>query len=206
MSNELKCHLSYLIVSILLSVYLCLSKGNTLPVPMNICPSPKSLISFFRRVKKILCETRSSSKADERTNEHRHEGFDSLNIRRSPNNNHFSLAHSSSHDRFRNEGIFDRNQSFVFNETLTYKIVIERIVKRFLLYYKNKHTGLKENNDGLEIKEFKNDISSLRFELLNEMDMLDDVRTSLLDTMSKLNDSVHMNFDVERIKTYLNTS
>lgn len=89
------------------------------------------------------------------------------------------------------------------NEQLTYKIVIERIVKRFLLYYKNKHIGLEDTNEGLEFKEFKNDISSLRFELLNEVDMLDDMGVSLLESMKKLHDDVNFNFDIEQMKQFL---
>ena len=61
---------------------------------------------------------------------------------------------------FKNEKIFDRRTSYVIHETLTYKIVIERIVKRFLLYYKHKHSGLDEDKDGFEFKEIKNDYFS----------------------------------------------
>ena len=131
------------------------------------------------------------------------ERLDDLNIRRGPNHN-ANISNNTQHDKFKNEGIFDRKQSLAFNEPLTYRIVIERIIKRFLLYYKNKHTNSDENNDGLEFKEFKNDISSLRFELLNELDMLDEMRTTLLDNASKLNEDFQNNFETEKIKNYIN--
>ena len=170
---------------------------------MNICPSPKSIFSLLLRFKKFVFSRSSSSNSAEQAKARMNERLDDLNIRRGPNHN-VNISHSTHHDKFKNEGIFDRKQSFAFNEPLTYRIVIERIVKRFLLYYKNKHTGLDENNDGLEFKEFKNDISSLRFELLNELDMLDDMRGGLLDNLSKLNDDFQSNFELEKIKDYLN--
>ena len=147
----------------------------------------------------MFSSSSSSPTDNQRSNGNRDDGLDGLNIRRAPIHNG-----STQQDKFKNERIFHRKRSYVMNEQLTYKIVIERIVKRFLLYYKNKHIGLEETNDGLEFKEFKNDISSLRFELLNEVDMLDDMGVSLLESMKKLHDDVHFNFDIEQMKQYLN--
>ena len=195
------------VTSIVFSPFICSSPtvGNTLPVPLNICPSPKSVYNILLRVKKVVFSRSSSSDTDEQIAARMNERLDDLNIRRGPNHN-ANISNSTHHDKFKNEGIFDRKQTLAFNEPLTYRIVIERIVKRFLLYYKNKHTGSDENNDGLEFKEFKNDISSLRFELLNELDMLDEMRGTLLDNAVKMNDDVQNNFDVEKIKNYLNKS
>jgi transient receptor potential cation channel subfamily C member 6 len=178
-----------------------LSSGSTLPVPMNICPTPKSLVHLAQRLKRMICLKMDSPNLAQPTNQPRNDRLDGLNIRRGPNQN--TNIGTSQHDRFKNEGIFDRRHDFVLNETLTYKIVIERIVKRFLLYYKNKNTGLKESSDGLQVKELKNDISSLRFELLNEVTMVDDARVMLFDNMVKLNEDFQSKFDLERIKHYL---
>jgi excinuclease UvrABC helicase subunit UvrB len=82
--------------------------------------------------------------------------------------------------------------------------VIERIVKRFLLYYKNKHIGIDETNEGLEIRDIKNDVSSLRFELFNEVDNVDEMRTTITQLMKKLSDDLEEHFDIEQIKSYLN--
>ncbi len=140
----------------------------------------------------------SSTDDKERADRQRDDRLDDLNIRRLNIN-----TQSTQHDKFKNERIFDRQRSYVIHEKLTYKIVIERIVKRFLLYYKNKHTGIDETNDGLEFKEFKNDISSLRFELFNEIDIVDEMRLSLIQLMKKLNDDFQTHFDLEQIKTHL---
>lgn len=150
----------------------------------------------------MIFSNQSSEDDIERANKNGDDRLDDLNIRRrniSNNNNGLSTQH----DKFKNERIFDRQRSYVIHEKLTYKIVIERIVKRFLLYYKNKHTGMDETNDGIVFKEFKNDISSLRFELFNEIDVLDEMHLSLIQLTGKLNDDLQTNFDMEQIKFYL---
>lgn len=136
----------------------------------------------------------------ERANGHKDDGLGDLNIRR---RNDKINTKSTQHDKFKNEGIFNRQRSYVIHEKLTYKIVIERIVKRFLLHYKNKHIGIDETNDGIEFKQFKNDISSLRFELFNEVDILDEMRQSLIQSMKKLDHSLHKQFDIEQMKYHL---
>ncbi|CAF4122877.1 unnamed protein product, partial [Rotaria magnacalcarata] len=180
-----------------------LRDGNTLPVPMNICPTPKSFIYLLKRIKNLTLSKNSSDDDDKRANGTSDDRLDGLNIRqRSHGDNDINMK-GTQHDRFKHEKIFDRQRSYAVHETLTYKIVIERIVRRFLLYYKNKHTGANENKDGLEFKEFKNDVSSLRFELLNEVDMLDDMRLLIGEPMNKFNDILEMNLDMDKIKEYL---
>jgi hypothetical protein len=166
---------------------------------MNICPTPKSFIYLLKRIKRMIISDPLTNDDVERVNGQNDDRLDDLNIRRRNINNY-----STQHEKFKNEKIFDRQRSYVVPEKLTYKIVIERIVKRFLLYYKNKHTGINETNDGLEFKEFKNDISSLRFELLNEIDMVDEMRSSLIQLMKKLTNDLRTQFDFEQIKSHLN--
>lgn len=156
------------------------------------------------RIKKICFSKGSSENKNERLNRHGDDRLDGLNIGRRNKDDNDPNNQGTQHDRFKHEKIFDRQRSYIVPETLTYKIVIERIVRRFLLYYKNKHNSSNEANDGLEFKEFKNDVSSLRFELLNEVDMIDDMRLSITEPMKKFNDILNMNFDIERIKQYLN--
>jgi hypothetical protein len=153
----------------------------------------------MKRIKKLIFSNQSSTDDNERANGHKDDQLDDLNIRRRNMN-----PHSTQHDQFKNERIFDRQRSYVIHEKLTYKIVIERIVKRFLLYYKNKHIGMDESKDGLEFKEFKNDVSSLRFELFNEIDVLDEMHMSLIKLMKKLNNDLQTHFDIEQIKYHLN--
>jgi hypothetical protein len=167
---------------------------------MNICPTPKSFIHQIKRIKRMIFSNQSPTNDNERANGNQEDRLDDLNIRRRNNNNNLQSTHNN---KFKNEKIFNRQRSYVIHEKLTYKIVIERIVKRFLLYYKNKHIGMDETNDGMELKEFKNDISSLRFELFNEVDILDEMRISIMQSMNKLNEDLQEHFDIEQLKHYL---
>lgn len=174
--------------------------GSTLPVPMNICPTPKSFIYLIKRLKKMIISDPSSKKDANAGVKRQDDGLDGLNIR--PRN--ISSNSSAQHDKSKIKQIFERpRNNNAIHEKLTYKIVIERIVKRFLLYYKNKHTRMNDTKEGLEFKEFKNDISSLRFELLNEIDGFDELRLVLIQQMQKLNEDLQTYFDVEQIKVYL---
>ncbi|UJR22097.1 hypothetical protein I4U23_025163 [Adineta vaga] len=175
--------------------------GNTLPVPLNICPTPKTFIYQMKRIKRLLFPDKTSKKDNERANGNKDDDLGDLNIRR---RNDMINNKSTQHERFKHEGIFNRQRSYVIHEKLTYKIVIERIVKRFLLYYKNKHIGIDETNDGIEFKQFKNDISSLRFELFNEVNILDEMRQTLMQSMKKLDDNLHTHFDIEHMRHQLN--
>ncbi|CAF4051612.1 unnamed protein product [Adineta steineri] len=177
--------------------------GNTLPVPLNICPTPKSFVYQMKRLKQKLFSDQSATDDNERANKDKEDQIGELNIRH--RNNVMNGGRSILHDNFENDRIFhhSRNQ-MMHEEKLTYKIVTERIVKRFLLYYKNKHNAMDEVNDGMEFKEFKNDISSLRFELFNEVDVLDEMRLSLIQSMKKLNDDLQGHFDIEQIKNHFN--
>jgi hypothetical protein len=155
----------------------------------------------MKRIKQRIFSNQSSADDNEKAIKHTDDRLDGLNIRRRNNNIN---ADSTQHDKFKNQKIFDRQRSYVVHENLTYRIVVERIVKRFLLYYKNKHIGIDETNDGLEFKELKNDISSLRFELLNEIDTFDEMRVSLIQLMTKFHEDLETHFDIKQIKYYLN--
>ena len=106
-------------------------------------------------------------------------------------------------DVFKNAKIFKRKLSYTPNDNLTYKRVIERIVKRFLLHYQNSHYDLNEKNAGDQHKQIKNDLSSLSFELFYEIDELSDMRASLAQPMEKLNENLKKIFDFDQIKRHL---
>jgi hypothetical protein len=113
------------------------------------------------------------------------------------NNNNLNRTES---DTFKNEKIFNRRRSFIPNDKLTYKIVIERVVKRFLLYYKDSRIGSDDSKIAMQTKEIKNDLSAFRFELSHDIDALDELRTSTVQSMTKFNENLHEHFDFEQIK------
>ncbi|CAF0895090.1 unnamed protein product [Rotaria sordida] len=127
----------------------------------------------------------------------------SKNVSRNDNNNNNIRNNDIELNDFRNEKIFKRKRSFISNENLTYKIVIERIVKRFLLYYKNNHVDVEQFKEGFEYREIKNDISSFTFELFYKIDTLDDTYTGLVQSMNKFNKNLKEYFDFEQIKHQL---
>ena len=102
--------------------------------------------------------------------------------------------HSMSASSFRNEHIFHRHKPQSPGGKLTYQIVIERIVKRFLLYYQNTHQGLEEKEGAFEFKEIKQDISSLRFELSHQVDQMEDLCSELVQTMKIFNGNLNDQF------------
>ena len=174
--------------------------GNIFPVPINICPTPKSRIDSIKRMKHMFFSRHSSTDKNEQPNGNRDDQLGELNIR---NRNHQASAISAYQDNFKNKATFDGPRSCVINEKLTYKMVIERIVRRFLLQYKNKCTGMNEENDSPELKELKKDVSSFRFELLNEVDRLDDTLLPIKESIEKFSSDLRGHFDLEEIKLHL---
>jgi hypothetical protein len=157
-----------------------------------MCPSPTSIINFFKRIKrKIYSKKIPLNLSKKKLIEHKNEYSMNLNMAPRTNKNGMTSEKAS------------KRRAIIFpDEKLTYKIVIERIVKRFLLYYKDTHIGLDEVKDAFEFKEVKQDIQSLRFELSNQLDGLDEMGTSIIQSMAKLNDTFDEHFDLELIKEF----
>ena len=175
-----------------------------MPVPLNIFPSPTSIMTLLRRIKQTIALKRFSwnnnnneNSAEEKIDRSTHGYFDPVNENNIKNN-------GENLDEQKNEKIFNRRRSYASNAELTYKIVIERIVKRFLLYYKGSRIGLGKLNDSPQFKEIKNDILSVSFEIWHEIDVLDETHTSLIQTMKKFNGYLKQHFDLGKIKIQLN--
>jgi hypothetical protein len=175
--------------------------GNTLPVPMNILPSPTSIISFLHRVKRMLILKQFLWNGDPATaigNKEKYSTNSKIDRRDNLINND---AETTTFDK---KSIFNRKQSFSADKKLTYKLVMERVIKRFLLYYKDPRLGISETKDALEIKEIRNDVSALHFEISNDVDDFDEMSTSMQQSMKELNEKLNTCFDLKEIKQYLN--
>jgi hypothetical protein len=181
-------------IDLFFKIFVFVFLGNTLPVPMNLCPSPASIIKLLKR----LTSPSKSSLNEETKNSITNKEENSLHLNMGHINN-ININNNGS----KNKIIFNRKRSIILNEKLTYKIVIERIVRRFLLYYKY-NIDFDEVKDGLEFREIKNDIASFHVELSSEMDILNELRASLVQSMKKLNENLEKYFDLEQIKQYLN--
>nr|KAF6439387.1 transient receptor potential cation channel subfamily C member 6 [Molossus molossus] len=146
-------------------------EGRTLPVPFNLVPSPKSLFYLLLKLKKWISELCQSHKKgfqedaemNKRNEEKKlgilgsQEDLSKLSLDRK------QLGHSKQ-SSIRSSEDFQLN-SFN-NPPRQYQKVMKRLIKRYVLKAQiDKESD--EVNEG-ELKEIKQDISSLRYELLEE--------------------------------------
>ncbi|XP_044522182.1 short transient receptor potential channel 6 [Gracilinanus agilis] len=121
-------------------------EGRTLPVPFNLVPSPKSLFYLLLKLKKWISELFWGHK----------KGFEEdaeMN----------KLGHSKQSSIRSSE---DLHLNSFSNPTRQYQKIMKRLIKRYVLKAQiDKESD--EVNEG-ELKEIKQDISSLRYELLEE--------------------------------------
>ncbi|XP_043928646.1 short transient receptor potential channel 6 [Protopterus annectens] len=140
-------------------------KGRTLPVPFNIVPSPKSFGSLLLRMKisisKVLQHQKKESEGDAEMNKLGQSKQSSI---RSTDEPHLSSVSSPPSG---------------------YQKIMKRLIKRYVLKAQiDKESD--EVNEG-ELKEIKQDISSLRYELLEEKSQsTDDLKEMIRKLCEKL--------------------
>ena len=159
------------------------SLGGSLPVPFNIIPSPKSLVRLYQRI--FLCKKKSSSNLVERTHHPSVDGDNFLPVmiqRPSPSNLNLRPNSQTPLSTISNGEM--RRKSFDSNQTLTYRKVMERVIKRFLLHKQREEQD--EIREG-DFEELKQDIQMLRFEMMNR---LDETRDDLAKNSLLLNEGV----------------
>ncbi|XP_073518237.1 short transient receptor potential channel 6 isoform X1 [Phyllobates terribilis] len=121
-------------------------EGRTLPVPFNLVPSPKSFVYIVLKIKSFLprilsCHSKSLQDDSEMN----------------------KLGHSK-HSSIRSSE--DGNLNNISHPPTRYQKIMKRLIKRYVLKAQvDKESD--EVNEG-ELKEIKQDISSLRYELLEE--------------------------------------
>ncbi|XP_026086836.1 short transient receptor potential channel 6 [Carassius auratus] len=113
-------------------------EGGTLPVPFNLIPSPKSVISLAMKLKQLLLIPLHRHKED---------------LKEDTELNELGKQKESS----------EKNSPY----TSRYQRIMKRLIKRYVIKAQTDKEG-DEVNEG-ELKEIKQDISSLRYELLEEM-------------------------------------
>ncbi|CAF1249920.1 unnamed protein product, partial [Didymodactylos carnosus] len=172
-----------------------IKEGATLPVPFNIIPTPKSLYYLYQKIiQRKKLRKRHQREQQQIGGEH----FTQPDTFRQPfpqqNGHDINGVRNSSADN--NSQIQTRRISFEINRPLTYRKVMERVVKRFLLHKQREEQA--EIREG-DFEELKQDVQMLRFEMMNR---LDETKEELLKTSSLLNDGVM--YVCEQL-TYLNT-
>ncbi|XP_048189451.1 short transient receptor potential channel 3 isoform X8 [Perognathus longimembris pacificus] len=144
--------------------------GKTLPPPFSLVPSPKSFVYFIMRILNLSkCRRRRLQKDLE-----------------------MGMGNSKSRStRLRSNSRVFESHSFnsILNQPTRYQQIMKRLIKRYVL----KAQVDKENdevNEG-ELKEIKQDISSLRYELLEDKSQATEELAILIHKLSeKLNPSV----------------
>uniref|UniRef100_A0A8C9ML04 Transient receptor potential cation channel subfamily C member 6 n=1 Tax=Serinus canaria TaxID=9135 RepID=A0A8C9ML04_SERCA len=132
-------------------------EGRTLPVPFNLVPSPKSLLYLLIRIKKciskpFLCQKKSFQE-DAEMNKKKKKGL----LGKNPLGQRKQSSIRSSDEIHLNS---------LNNPPRQYQKIMKRLIKRYVLKAQiDKESD--EVNEG-ELKEIKQDISSLRYELLEE--------------------------------------
>jgi hypothetical protein len=122
-----------------------IKKGGTLPPPFNIIPTPKS---FFYLLYKPLVKIIKHSRAGVHGN-----GMDSKDFERP--------GGSNANGAPRGGGTARKGQN---GDVLTYKVVMQRIVKRFLLHSQRESEGFEK-----EFEELKQDLQMIRYEMANDL-------------------------------------
>ncbi|XP_053169156.1 short transient receptor potential channel 6 isoform X2 [Hemicordylus capensis] len=121
-------------------------EGRTLPVPFNLVPSPKSLLYLSLRIRKWIYKVLFCHK----------KGFqEDAEMNQLGQSKQSSIRSSD-----------DLNLNSLSNPQRKYQKIMKRLIKRYVLKAQvDKESD--EVNEG-ELKEIKQDISSLRYELLEE--------------------------------------
>ena len=166
--------------------------GGTLPVPFNIIPTPKDIHYFVRRI--FTCFKRIKNPHE--GNAHAGELNDTfpltIRMNNNPNPTSVSPRRHANIPTISNGRMVVSNEphprsrqgSFEITQQLTYRKVIHRMIKRFLLHKQREEQG--EIHEG-DFEELKQDIQMLRFEMLNR---LEETRDDLMKSNHLLNEGV----------------
>ncbi|CAF2401149.1 unnamed protein product [Rotaria sp. Silwood2] len=169
------------------------ARSGTLPVPFNIIPTPKSVYYLFRRIfsciKRLKGSNRETLGSNDTNNSIPPTNYSSGAGLRTPNMGGNGLT-TVTNRQITNVNLNDTNNyrvrqgSFDINQTLTYRKVMNRVIKRFLL---NKQREEQEEIREGDFEELKQDIQMLRIELLHR---LDETRDNLYKNSVLLNEGV----------------
>uniref|UniRef100_A0A674IJ48 Transient receptor potential cation channel subfamily C member 6 n=1 Tax=Terrapene triunguis TaxID=2587831 RepID=A0A674IJ48_9SAUR len=142
-------------------------EGRTLPVPFNLVPTPKSLLYLLLRIKKwmskvFLCHKKGFQEDAEMNKLIRIKGpFKSISVLHLDKRSRLGQSKQSSI-----RSTDDLHLDSLSNPPRQYQKIMKRLIKRYVLKAQiDKESD--EVNEG-ELKEIKQDISSLRYELLEE--------------------------------------
>ncbi|XP_018420240.1 PREDICTED: short transient receptor potential channel 3 [Nanorana parkeri] len=145
--------------------------GKTLPPPFSVVPSPKSFVYLILRIVNFCkCRTRKLKK--------------DIEIGMGDSKSRLNLFSQSSTKVFES-----RSFNSILHQPTRYQQIMKRLIKRYVLRAQVDREN-DEVNEG-ELKEIKQDISSLRYELLEDKSQATEELSALIHKLSeKLNPSM----------------
>nr|XP_010969958.1 short transient receptor potential channel 7 isoform X4 [Camelus bactrianus] len=155
-------------------------EGRTLPAPFNLVPSPKSFYYLIMRIKMCLIKL-CKSKAKSCEND----------LEMGMLNSKFRKTHY--HAGMRNSEILTANNTY--SKPTRYQKIMKRLIKRYVLKAQVDREN-DEVNEG-ELKEIKQDISSLRYELLEEKSQ---ATGELADLIQQLSEKFGKNLNKDHLR------
>uniref|UniRef100_A0A803SVF6 Transient receptor potential cation channel subfamily C member 7 n=1 Tax=Anolis carolinensis TaxID=28377 RepID=A0A803SVF6_ANOCA len=141
-------------------------EGRTLPAPFNLVPSPKSFYYLIMRIKMCLiklCKSKAKNCENDLEMGMLNSKLRKVRFESSIQNSDFSVKN-------------------VYNKPTRYQKIMKRLIKRYVLKAQVDREN-DEVNEG-ELKEIKQDISSLRYELLEEKSQATGELASLIQQLS----------------------
>ncbi|XP_004467452.1 short transient receptor potential channel 7 [Dasypus novemcinctus] len=155
-------------------------EGRTLPAPFNLVPSPKSFYYLIMRIKMCLIKLcKSKAKSCENDLE-----MGMLNSKFRKTRYQAGMRNS--------ENLTANN---TFSKPTRYQKIMKRLIKRYVLKAQVDREN-DEVNEG-ELKEIKQDISSLRYELLEEKSQ---ATSELADLIQQLSEKFGKNLNKDHLK------
>ncbi|XP_078221874.1 short transient receptor potential channel 7 isoform X4 [Callithrix jacchus] len=154
-------------------------EGRTLPAPFNLVPSPKSFYYLIMRIKMCLIKL-CKSKAKNCEND----------LEMGMLNSKFKTRYQAG---MRNSENLTANNTF--SKPTRYQKIMKRLIKRYVLKAQVDREN-DEVNEG-ELKEIKQDISSLRYELLEEKSQ---ATGELADLIQQLSEKFGKNLNKDHLR------
>ncbi|KAM8764318.1 short transient receptor potential channel 7 [Rhynchonycteris naso] len=155
-------------------------EGRTLPAPFNLVPSPKSFYYLIMRIKMCLIKLcKSKAKSCENDLEM---GMLNSKFRKT----RYQAGMRNSENRTAND---------TFSKPTRYQKIMKRLIKRYVLKAQVDREN-DEVNEG-ELKEIKQDISSLRYELLEEKSQ---ATGELADLIQQLSEKFGKNLNKDHLR------
>ncbi|XP_044310541.1 short transient receptor potential channel 7 [Varanus komodoensis] len=141
-------------------------EGRTLPAPFNLVPSPKSFYYLIMRIKMCLiklCKSKAKNCENDLEMGMLNSKLRKVRFESSTQNSDFTVKNA-------------------YNKPTRYQKIMKRLIKRYVLKAQVDREN-DEVNEG-ELKEIKQDISSLRYELLEEKSQATGELASLIQQLS----------------------